>query len=57
MLHGKPTCSYLDRHMIPPVAAAGHRVLAPNLIGFSKSDKPAAKSDYSYAIQMQWIGH
>ena len=55
MLHGEPTWSYLYRHMIPPVAAAGMRVLAPDLIGFGKSDKPAATSDYSYAGQVAWI--
>jgi len=42
MLHGKPSWSYLYRHMIPLIAAAGHRTLAPDLIGFGKSDKPAA---------------
>lgn len=55
MLHGEPTWSYLYRHMIPPVAAAGLRVLAPDLIGFGKSDKPAARADYSYAGQVAWI--
>ncbi|MCC6198575.1 MAG: alpha/beta fold hydrolase, partial [Burkholderiales bacterium] len=55
MLHGEPTWSYLYRHMIPPVAAAGLRVLAPDLIGFGKSDKPAARGDYSYAGQVAWI--
>ena len=54
MLHGEPTWSYLYRHMIPPVAAAGLRVLAPDLIGFGKSDKPAAGGDYSYAA-VSWI--
>lgn len=55
MLHGEPTWSYLYRHMIPPVAAAGMRVLAPDLIGFGKSDKPAARIDYSYAGQVAWM--
>lgn len=55
MLHGEPTWSYLYRHMIAPVAAAGLRVLAPDLIGFGKSDKPAAREDYSYAGQVAWI--
>ena len=55
MLHGEPTWSYLYRHMIPPVAAAGLRVLAPDLIGFGKSDKPADPSDYSYGDQVAWI--
>jgi len=57
MLHGEPTWSYLYRHMIPPVAAAGLRVLAPDLIGFGKSDKPAARGDYSYAGQVAWVRH
>ena len=57
MLHGEPTWSYLYRGMIPPVAAAGLRVLAPDLIGFGKSDKPAAGGDYSYAEQVGWILH
>src|SRR5690554_2204903 len=39
MLHGEPSWSYLYRHMIPVVADAGHRVLAPDLVGFGKSDK------------------
>lgn len=55
MLHGEPTWSYLYRHMIPIVAQAGFRVLAPDLIGFGKSDKPAATSDYSYAAHVAWI--
>jgi haloalkane dehalogenase len=57
MLHGEPTWSYLYRKMIPPVAAAGLRVLAPDLIGFGKSDKPASGSDHSYAAQVAWIRH
>ena len=40
MLHGNPTWSYLYRHMIGPVAAVGYRVIAPDMIGFGKSDKP-----------------
>jgi haloalkane dehalogenase len=56
MLHGEPTWSYLYRKMIPPVAAAGLRVLAPDLIGFGKSDKPSLRSDHSYAAQVGWIG-
>ena len=55
MLHGEPTWSYLYRHMIGPVAAAGRRVVAPDLIGFGKSDKPAARGDYSYARQVGWM--
>jgi haloalkane dehalogenase len=57
MLHGEPTWSYLYRHMIPSVAAAGLRGLAPDLIGFGKSDKPADRGDYSYGGQVAWIRH
>ena len=39
-LHGEPSWSYLYRKMIPVFTAAGHRVIAPDLIGFGKSDKP-----------------
>ncbi len=55
MLHGEPTWSYLYRHMIPLVAAAGSRVIAPDLIGFGKSDKPSKLNDYSYANHMAWM--
>ncbi|HCW90289.1 MAG TPA: haloalkane dehalogenase [Marinobacter sp.] len=55
MLHGEPSWSYLYRHIIMPVADAGHRVLAPDLIGFGKSDKPAAIEDYSYERHMAWL--
>jgi haloalkane dehalogenase len=55
MLHGEPSWSYLYRHMIPIVAAAGHRVIAPDLIGFGKSDKPTAMDDYSYLAHMNWL--
>lgn len=55
MLHGEPSWSYLYRHMIPPVADAGFRVLAPDLIGFGKSDKPADIDDYSYQSHMDWL--
>lgn len=55
MMHGEPTWSYLYRHMVGPVVAAGYRVIAPDLIGFGKSDKPAAKSDYSYAAHVGWM--
>ncbi len=54
-LHGQPSWSYLYRRMIPPLVAAGHRVIAPDLIGFGKSDKPAAMSDYSYAGHVDWL--
>ncbi len=55
LLHGEPSWSYLYRHMIPPLAAAGHRVLAPDLIGFGRSDKPESKRDYSYVGHVDWM--
>ncbi|CAN0604802.1 unnamed protein product, partial [Ectocarpus sp. 12 AP-2014] len=55
MMHGEPTWSYLYRHMIPVCAAAGHRVVAPDLIGFGKSDKPTSIDDYSYQQHMDWM--
>jgi haloalkane dehalogenase len=55
LLHGEPSWSYLYRTMIPPLAKAGLRVIAPDLIGFGKSDKPTRKSDYSYAIHVDWM--
>jgi len=55
LLHGEPSWSYLYRFMIPPLRDAGLRVIAPDLIGFGKSDKPARKSDYSYAIHVAWM--
>ncbi|MBU7579086.1 MAG: haloalkane dehalogenase [Porphyrobacter sp.] len=55
MMHGEPTWCYLYRHMIGPVVAAGYRVIAPDLVGFGKSDKPAAKTDYSYAAHVDWM--
>lgn len=55
LLHGEPTWSYLYRTMIPPLADAGHRVLAPDLIGFGRSDKPARFEDYTYQRHVEWV--
>ena len=55
MMHGEPSWSYLYRHMIPICAAAGHRVIAPDLIGFGKSDKPTDINAYSYQSHMDWM--
>ena len=55
LLHGEPTWSYLYRKMIPVFASAGYRVIAPDLIGFGKSDKFASVKDYSYARHMNWL--
>jgi haloalkane dehalogenase len=54
-LHGEPSWSYLYRKMIPVIAAAGHRVVAPDLVGFGRSDKPAERSDYSYQRHVDWL--
>jgi haloalkane dehalogenase len=55
LLHGEPTWSYLYRTMIPPLAAAGHRVLAPDLIGMGRSDKPTRTTDYTYLRHVEWV--
>ncbi len=55
MIHGEPTWSYLYRQMIGPVADAGYRVLAPDLIGFGKSDKPTDRDAFSYAGHVAWM--
>jgi haloalkane dehalogenase len=55
LLHGEPTWSYLYRTMIPPLVEAGHRVVAPDLVGFGRSDKPAARDDYTYARHVAWV--
>jgi haloalkane dehalogenase len=48
LLHGEPTSSYLWRNVVPPLVAAGHRAVAPDLIGFGRSDKPADVGWYTY---------
>ena len=55
LLHGEPTWSYLYRHMIGPLTALGLRVIAPDLIGFGRSDKPVRLEDYSYAQHLVWL--
>ncbi|TGK20521.1 haloalkane dehalogenase [Leptospira stimsonii] len=55
LLHGEPSWSFLYRKMIPPLAAAGYRVIAPDLIGFGKSDKPSDPEFYSYQRHMDWL--
>ncbi|MFC6286851.1 haloalkane dehalogenase [Nocardioides sp. GCM10027113] len=55
MLHGEPSWSYLYRHMVPVFAGAGFRAVAPDLIGFGKSDKPFDIGDYSYQAHMNWL--
>ena len=55
LLHGEPTWSFLYRMMIPIIAEAGHRTLAPDLIGFGRSDKPTKRTTYSYARHVEWV--
>ncbi|HTX97570.1 MAG TPA: haloalkane dehalogenase [Mycobacterium sp.] len=55
LLHGEPTWSYLYRTMIPPLTDAGNRVLAPDLIGFGRSDKPSRIEDYTYQRHVEWV--
>lgn len=55
MLHGEPSWSFLYRHMIAHCADAGLRVIAPDLIGFGRSDKPAQVDDYSYQRHCDWV--
>lgn len=54
LLHGEPTWSFLYRHVIPGLVQAGYRVVAPDLIGFGRSDKPSSREEYSYARHVEW---
>ena len=54
LLHGEPSWSYLYRKMIPPLVAAGYRAVAPDLVGFGRSDKPAQTHDYTYQRMVAW---
>jgi haloalkane dehalogenase len=55
LMHGEPSWAYLYRHMIGPIAAAGHRVVVPDLVGFGRSDKPTRTIDYTYARHVAWM--
>ncbi|MDP9117782.1 MAG: haloalkane dehalogenase [Actinomycetota bacterium] len=55
LLHGEPSWSFLYRTMIPIIAAAGNRVIAPDLIGFGRSDKPTRQEDHSYVRHVEWV--
>jgi haloalkane dehalogenase len=54
-LHGQPTWSYLYRRMLPVFAGAGHRVVAPDLLGFGKSDKPADDDRYTFLFHREML--
>ena len=55
LMHGEPSWSYLYRNIIPRLVAKGHRAIAPDLIGFGRSDKPAARADYTFEAHVAWM--
>lgn len=55
LMHGEPSWCFLYRKMIPILVAAGHRVIAPDLVGFGRSDKPTEQSDYTYQRHVDWM--
>jgi haloalkane dehalogenase len=55
LMHGEPSWSFLYRHMVPVLVDAGLRCVVPDLVGFGRSDKPAERSDYSYARHVEWM--
>ena len=55
LLHGEPSWSFLYRKVLPVLAAAGLRAIAPDLAGFGRSDKPAEIGDHSYARHVEWL--
>jgi haloalkane dehalogenase len=55
LMHGEPSWSYLYRKMIPTITRAGFRAVAPDLVGFGRSDKPAERSDYTYERHVEWM--
>lgn len=55
LMHGEPTWSYLYRKMIPIIVKAGYRTIAPDCVGFGKSDKPTSRDDHTYLKHVQWL--
>src|SRR5207244_912771 len=55
LMHGEPTWSYLWRRIIPVLVDAGLHVVAPDLVGFGRSDKPTEVADYTYARHVEWM--
>jgi haloalkane dehalogenase len=55
LLHGEPSWSYLYRTVIPVLVDEGHRCVAPDLVGFGRSDKPADQDDYTYQRHVDWM--
>lgn len=57
LLHGEPSWSFLYRTMIPILVAKGFRIIAPDLVGFGRSDKPSDRKDYTYQRHIDWMQH
>jgi haloalkane dehalogenase len=55
LMHGEPSWSFLYRRIIARLVAAGHRVVAPDLVGFGRSDKPSQRADYTYERHVTWM--
>jgi haloalkane dehalogenase len=55
LMHGEPSWCYLYRKMIPILVNEGHRVVAPDLVGFGRSDKPSDRTDYTYQRHVDWM--
>ena len=55
LMHGEPSWSYLYRKMIPVLTAAGLQIVAPDLVGFGRSDKPTERTDYTFARHVEWM--
>lgn len=55
LMHGEPSWSYLYRKMIPISVQAGYRAVAPDLVGFGRSDKPDDRNDYTYQRHVDWM--
>jgi haloalkane dehalogenase len=55
LMHGEPSWSFLYRKMIPVIVDAGYRAVAPDLVGFGRSDKPADRADYTYERHVAWM--
>jgi haloalkane dehalogenase len=55
LMHGEPSWSYLYRKMIPVITEAGFRAVAPDLVGFGRSDKPSRRDDYTFQRHVDWM--
>jgi len=55
LMHGEPSWCFLYRTMIPVLTGSGLRAIAPDLVGFGRSDKPAQRTDYTYQRHVDWM--